>query len=316
MENKVNKDLTIVVPLYNEEDLLDELYERLSITVSNLNLDVEVVLVNDGSKDNSLEKIKWICNSDSKFRFLSLSRNWGHQASILAGIDHAYGKAIVIIDGDLQDPPELIPALYEEYKKGFQVVYAKRKLREGESWFKLWTAKLFYRILRSITSIEIPLDTGDFRIISRRVAMHLVGLQERNQFIRGQIAWLGFKTSFIEYDREKRFKGTTKFSLRKMIKLAVDGITGFSNFPLRLATFLGFFFTVIAFLLILYALYSKYILDRVATGWTSLMVSTMLIGGIQLLCVGIIGEYLSRVGLDVKQRPNYIVEENSEDFGD
>jgi len=211
----------------------------------------------------------------------------------------------------LQDPPELISALYDKYKEGFNVVYAKRKLRKGESFFKKFTAKLFYKIIKRITSIDIPVDTGDFRLISRKVALHLKDLDEKNKFIRGQIAWLGFKQTHVEFDRQERQAGETKFSLRKMFNFALDGITSFSNLPLQLASLMGLFFSVFAFLIIIYSLYSKYILEQVVTGWTSLMVSTMFIGGVQLLCIGIIGEYISRIGNDIKKRPHYIIEETN-----
>ena len=231
----------------------------------------------------------------------------------MAGIVHARGNAISLIDGDLQDPPELIPELYKKMQEGFHVVYAKRKSREGENFVKKFTAKIFYRLLKKITSVDIPVDTGDFRIFSRQVAKELIAMDEKNKFLRGQIAWLGFKQTFVEYERKSREQGETKFTFRRMLRFAFDGITSFSNFPLQIATFLGFLFSFVAFFLILYALYSKFVMHQVVTGWTSIMVSTMFLGGIQLLCIGIIGEYISRIGTEVKKRPSFIIEESNID---
>jgi dolichol-phosphate mannosyltransferase len=229
----------------------------------------------------------------------------------MAGIIKSRGNAVVLIDGDLQDPPELIRDLYAEYKKGNKVVNAKRIQRIGETWFKKATANMFYRTLKKITSFDIPLDTGDFRLISREVVNHLISMGESSKFLRGQIAWLGFRQTSVEFERQERKAGKTKYTLRKMLRFAMDGITSFSNFPLQIATFLGFLFSVIAFFIILYALYSKFILEEVVTGWTSIMISSMFIGGVQLLCIGIIGEYISRISADVKKRPSYVIEETN-----
>ncbi len=304
-------DLSIVIPLYNEETNFPVLYERVKKSVEHITNNYEVIYINDGSYDNTYNLLKEYSANDEKLKYISFSRNFGHQNAIFAGIKHAKGDAIVIMDGDLQDPPELISELYAKFKQGFQVVYAKRKSREGESVFKKFTAKVFYRIIKKITSVDIPVDTGDFRLISDKVANELVKLEEKNKFIRGQIAWLGFKQTFVEFDRQERYAGVTKFSIRKMLSFAFDGITSFSNIPLQIATFMGLFFSFIAFLIILYALYSKYILNQVVTGWTSLMISSMFLGGIQLLCIGIIGEYISRIGNDVKKRPPFIVDESN-----
>ncbi|HLO91030.1 MAG TPA: glycosyltransferase family 2 protein [Lentimicrobium sp.] len=303
--------LSIVVPLFNEELTVHEMVKRLHLSCSKVTKSYELVLVNDGSADNTLASLKELAANDPMIRYVSFSRNFGHQNAVLAGIAHAKGDAIVLIDGDLQDPPELIPDMYNKYLEGYKVVYARRIQRRGETAFKKATAKAFYKILKKITNFNIPVDTGDFRLISREVADHLLNMNESSKFLRGQIAWLGFRQTGIEFQRDERKAGKTKYTLKKMMKLALDGITSFSNFPLQIATFLGFIFSFFAFLIILYALYSKFILHEVVTGWTSLMISSMFIGGIQLLCIGIIGEYISRISNDVKKRPPYIVEETN-----
>lgn len=309
--NRKGTVLTVVIPLFNEEAIFPELLKRLKKSVDSITDNYHLLFVNDGSVDRTLDLLKSNAAQDQHVKYISFSRNFGHQNAIMAGITHAKGDAIVIIDGDLQDPPEIIPALYNRYKEGFHVVYAKRASRKGESFFKKFTAKFFYRSLKKITSIEIPLDTGDFRIISKEVAECLKEMEEKNKFLRGQISWLGFKQTFIEYDRDERQKGETKFTIKKMLKFAFDGITSFSNFPLQIASFLGFFFSIVAFIVIVYAVYSKYILHQVVTGWTSIMISTLFLGGIQLLCIGIIGEYISRIATDVKKRPSFVVEETN-----
>lgn len=293
---------------------MPELYKRASSVMKGTGLDCELVLVNDGSADRTLEMVKELAATDSRVRYVSFSRNFGHQSAISAGMSAARGEAIVTMDGDLQDPPELVMEMYQRFKEGFKVVYAKRKNREGEGFFKKFTAKVFYRLLKAITSVDIPLDTGDFRLISNDVARQLDRMPETNKFLRGQIAWLGFKQIGVEYDRPDRLHGETKYTLRKMVRLAFNGITSFSDFPLRIASVMGFLFSGVAFLVILYALWSKFVWDEAVTGWTSLMIGIMFIGGIQLLCIGVIGEYLSRVGSDVRKRPDYIIEEkNTED---
>lgn len=311
MEEKISIDLSIVIPLYNEETNFPVLYDRVKKSVEIVTDNYEIIYVNDGSFDNTFNLLKDYSANDNNLKYISFSRNFGHQNAIFAGIKYAKGTAIIVMDGDLQDPPELIPDLFAKYQEGYHVVYAKRKVRKGESVFKKFTAKAFYRIIKKITSVDIPLDTGDFRLISDKVANELVKLDEKNKFIRGQIAWLGFRQTFVEFDRQERHSGVTKFSIRKMMSFAFDGITSFSNVPLQIATFMGLCFSFVAFLIILYALYSKFILNQVVTGWTSLMISSMFLGGIQLLCIGIIGEYISRIGNDVKKRPSFIVEETN-----
>jgi len=306
----MNPQISVILPIYNEESTIPILFQRLD-KVLNQFQSFEVIFVNDGSTDQSLLLIKQICEKHSNYKFISFSRNFGHQKALLAGIRNCKGDTVVIMDSDLQDPPECIPLLYEKLMQGFDWVYAKRKQRKGETFFKKFTAKLFYRVLNWLSPIEIPLDTGDFRIMSRKFVDSLKNMPEKNVFLRGQIAWLGFKKSFILYERDPRFAGKTKFSLKKLFWFAWNGITSFSNFPLQIASFLGIIFSLVAFFIMLYALYSKYVLNQVVTGWTSIMVSTMFIGGIQLLCVGIIGEYISRIANEVRNRPDYIIEETN-----
>lgn len=306
-------DLSIVVPIYNEEGNLPTLYERLKKTAESVSPNHEIIFVHDGGKDGSVAIIKHLAAIDSNVKYIDFSRNFGHQIAISAGMDKATGKAVAIIDGDLQDPPELIRELYHKLQEGYEVVYAKRKKRDGESWFKLITAKWFYRILSRITSVNIPVDTGDFRIVDHKIIRILKQMPEKNKFIRGQIAWIGFRQTYLEYDRDERLHGETKYTIRKMLRLALDGITSFSTFPLKVATFSGFLVSGIAFVVILYALYSKFFLgqDQVASGWASIMISVLFIGGVQLIGIGIIGEYIGRVSDNVKNRPLYIVKETN-----
>ncbi len=308
---KSNIKISVVVPIYNEEKIIAQLYERLINTVSKLTNEYEIIFVNDCSKDNSLTKLQDLAKINKKLKYLSFSKNFGHQIAITAGLYHSNGNAVIIIDGDLQDPPELITELYKKYKEGYKVVYAKRRIRKGETSFKRFTAKLFCRILSKITLTDIPIDTGDFRLIDRIIVEQLKKMPESNKFLRGQIAWMGFKQTFVEFDREKRRFGKTGYSLSKMLKFAMDGITSFSNFPLKLVLFAGILVSLIAFFIILYALHSKFILKEAISGWTSIIISTMFIGGIQLLSIGIIGEYISRINIDVKKRPLFIIEDSN-----
>lgn len=306
-------EMSIVVPVFNEEEILGELLSRIQAAVAFLTLGVEIIFVNDGSTDKSLSIIQEFAKQNKEVKFLSFSRNFGHQVAIMAGIDYAKGNTVITIDGDLQDPPELISQLYDKYTEGYKVVYAKRTSRKGEGYLKKLTARFFYRILKKITAIDIPLDTGDFRLIARPVVESLKSMRETNKFLRGQIAWVGYKQTFVTYDRDERKSGVTKYTYRKMARLAADGITSFSNLPLQLAIMLGFIFSIVAFLIILYALYAKFVLHQAVTGWTSLIISTMFIGSVQLLCLGIIGEYISRIASDARKRPLYIIEESEMD---
>lgn len=304
-------DISVVIPVFNEESNLPVLYERLVNSVTSISNDYELIFVNDGSKDNSLNIIKELSLKNPQVKYIDFSKNFGHQLAVFAGLENAKGDTIVIIDADLQDPPELIKELYSKMKEGYDVVYAQREQRVGESWHKLMTAKLFYRFINRLSEVSIPLDTGDFRIISKKINDIIVSMPERNKFLRGQIAWAGFNQTFVSYNREERYAGKTNYSYSKMFSFAFDGITAFSNLPLRLATYLGFAVSLISFFFILYTLYQKYFKHDVVQGWSSLMVSILFIGGVQLICLGIIGEYLGRIMDNVKQRPLYIVRESN-----
>lgn len=309
----INKqiDISVIIPICNEEQIIPELYERLHKTVVQISEHYELIFVNDGSEDYSLLELIKLSEQDERVFYINFSRNFGHQIAVTAGLDACKGKAVVVIDGDLQDPPELITDLYAKYKEGYEVVYAKRAERKGESFFKKSTAKLFYRVLKRITSINIPIDTGDFRLIDQKVVHYLKQMSEQNKFLRGQIAWLGFRQTQVLFNRDKRKYGKTGYSLSKMLHFAMDGITGFSDKPLQLVTKLGFTISFISFVIILYAVYSYFILDRTITGWTSLIISSMFIGGVQLISIGIIGEYISRINKNVLKRPMYIVEKSN-----
>ena len=310
-KSKQEIDISVIIPIYNEQQVINELYSRLQKTVSGITEDYELIFVNDGSKDHSLLELLKLAEQDHRVFYINLSRNFGHQIAITAGLDACKGKAVVIIDGDLQDPPELIGDLFKKHQEGYEVVYAKRNERKGESIFKKVTAKLFYRLLRQITSIDIPMDTGDFRLIDKKVVHYLKQMPEQNKFLRGQIAWLGFKQTEVLFDREKRKYGKTAYSLGKMFQFAMDGITSFSDKPLKLVTKLGFAISFISFVIILYAIYSHFILNRTIAGWTSLIISSMFIGGVQLISIGIIGEYISRINKNVLKRPLYIIEKSN-----
>ncbi|MCS7027676.1 MAG: glycosyltransferase family 2 protein [Bacteroidia bacterium] len=305
----IDKKLSVVIPIYNEEPNIEVLYQRLSQVLQAVPYQWELIFVNDGSKDASGFLVKQLRQKDRRVKYIEFSRNFGHQVAVTAGINHAFGDMVVIIDADLQDPPELILEMIKKWEEGYEVVYAKRKKRKGETWFKLFTAKLFYRLLRKITNFDIPLDTGDFRLIDKKVAENLRNMPERSRFIRGMVAWSGFRTIGIEYERHERYAGETKYPFRKMLRFAIDGITSFSYFPLQLASYLGIFFSGISFMAIIVVLYLYFFTDKTIHGWTSTILAVLFIGGIQLFTLGIIGEYLARIGTDVKQRPIYIIRE-------
>ncbi|TGM12417.1 glycosyltransferase [Leptospira selangorensis] len=307
--------LSLVIPVYNEEKTIPELVKRLRGLLTILKEkhrfgkeDTEILFVNDGSRDGTFDVLKKFCESEPGFFLLNLSRNYGHQLAITAGIDTARGETVAVMDGDLQDPPEFVADLYAKMSEGYDVVYARRKKREGESFFKLITAHVFYRILKKLTRFEIPIDTGDFRIMSRRVTNVLVSMKEQHRYIRGLIAWIGFRQTGLEYDRDERFDGETKFSVSKMLKFALDGITSFSSAPLKFSSYLGFTSAFFGALYTIYILYLKLFTDNTIQGWTSVMIVALVLGGIQLIALGMIGEYLSRVHDQSKNRPLYVIE--------
>ncbi|MEN9370108.1 MAG: putative b-glycosyltransferase, Glycosyltransferase Family 2 protein [Bacteroidota bacterium] len=303
--------LSIVIPIYNEEGNIDSLINRLRTVIAKMNITCEYIFVNDGSKDRSIQLIKNLALADPSVKYIDFSRNFGHQIAVSAGLDLAAGNRVAIIDADLQDPPELIIDMFAKMDEGFEVVYAKRKHRVGESWLKKFTAKVFYRILKSITSVKIPVDTGDFRIIDRKVVDVLKQMPEHNKFLRGQISWIGFNQTYVTYDRDVRQSGSTGYTYKKMIRLALDGITSFSNFPLKVASICGFVVSGIAFLVMIYALYARYITKDYVEGWTSTIISVLFLGGIQLISIGIIGEYISRLSENARNRPLYIINETN-----
>ena len=304
-------DLSIVVPVFNEYQIIDRLVERLVNSANGIGVDYEIIFVNDGCRDGSLQKLLEACAANPKLRFVSFSRNFGHQMAITAGMDYSIGDAIVTIDGDLQDPPELIPDLYKAYKEGNKVVYAKRLKRKGEPWLRLWAIKSFYKALARITSFEMPQNVGDFRLISRDVLVHLQKMKEHDKYIRGQIAWMGYKSAYVTYERDERVAGESKYPFKKLVQLAFNGITGFSDWPLKMATKLGFIVCIASFLLIVYALWSYFFKSEQVPGWASLIVSITFLGGVQLLSLGVIGEYISRINNNVRDRPPYIIDQTN-----
>ncbi|WP_375434656.1 glycosyltransferase family 2 protein [uncultured Hymenobacter sp.] len=304
-------DLSVVIPIYNEEENIPSLHKRLREVIDPMELTYEFIFVNDGSRDRSLALVQDLALRDERVRYIDFSRNFGHQIAVTAGLDLSVGEAVVIIDADLQDPPELIVPLYQKLHQGYEVVYAKRRSRKGESAAKKFTAKLFYRLLASITHISIPVDTGDFRIISRKVVDALKLMPEQSKFIRGQISWIGYRQTYVEYDRAERAGGETGYTYSKMIRLALDGITGFSDAPLKAATISGFVVSGVAFLVLLYTLYARFVTGEYEPGWPSLMMSILFLGGVQLISVGIIGEYIARLSANVRQRPLYIISDTN-----
>lgn len=301
--------ISIVLPVFNEAQTLPVLHARLAGVMRRLGESYELVFVNDGSRDGSLELLKRLAAEDANSKVISLSRNFGHQMAITCGLDRAHGAAVIVMDADLQDPPELIPMLIEKWREGYDVVYAIREQRQGESLFKRATAALFYRLIRKLSRIEIPADTGDFRLLSRRAVEALRTTTERNRFVRGLVGWIGYRQTGVRFVREERAAGETKYPFRKMLKFAIDGITSFSFVPLQMATYCGFLISGVSFLYIVYAVLQKLLTDRPVTGWTSLIVAMLFLGGVQLITLGVIGEYVGRIYEEVKQRPLYLVDE-------
>ena len=300
---------SIVAPVFNEEEGLREFYRRTSAVLNNLDGASELVLVFDGSRDRSPEIGRELRAQDPRLRLISFSRNFGHQVAITAGIDYAEGDAVVIIDSDLQDPPEVIPELIAKWKEGYQVVYAQRQRRKGETFFRLFTASLFYRLIRRLASIDIPADTGDFRLIDRQVVLTMRQMREHHRFMRGLSVWVGFKQTGIRYERQERFAGTTQYPLQKMVRFAADAITGFSYAPLQLATTLGFWVSILALLAIPVVAVLRLNGNDAFHGQATTLIAVLFLGGVQLIFLGILGEYLGRIYDEVKDRPLYIATE-------
>lgn len=301
--------LSVVVPMYNEEQGASECVKRLKEVLSQMGCRYEMLFVNDGSRDRTLPILKDERTREPNMKVIDLSRNFGHQLAITAGIDYAEGDAVIIIDGDLQDPPELFPELVAKWQEGFDVVHAKRRKRTGETTFKLLTAKLYYRLISEIAHVDIPTDVGDFRLMSRKAVDALKQLREKHRYVRGMVAWLGFPQATVLYDRSARYAGVTKYSLGRMISFSWIGLTSFSIVPLRLATLCGLLSAVVGFLYGIYALIVKFYYQTAIVGWTSLVILVLLLGGIQLICLGIIGEYVGKLYEESKQRPLYLINE-------
>ncbi|MEQ8199543.1 MAG: glycosyltransferase family 2 protein [Clostridiaceae bacterium] len=304
-----NKLISVVVPMYFEQDVAEECYSRLKKTVEENNINYEFIFINDGSTDRTLEILKKIGNVDKNVKIIDFARNFGHQVAVTAGIFHAKGDAVVLIDADLQDPPELIVDMIHKWQEGYDVVYGKRAKRKGESAFKLITAKYFYKFLEAMSEIKIPKDTGDFRLMDRKVVEAFKMMPERNRFIRGMVSWIGFKQTFIEYQRDERYAGETKYPLKKMIRFAADGIISFSSKPLKLVTDLGIITILVSFALLIYIIFEKLFLKSTIEGWASIMVGITFFSGIQIFSLGIIGSYISRIYDESKNRPLYFIKE-------
>lgn len=301
--------LSIVIPIYNEEDSLPELYRRLCSSLSIAEIaDYEIIFVSDASTDMSMKIILALHKADPRVKVIELSRNFGHQMAQTAGIDHATGKAVILMDGDLQDPPEILTGMIEKWKGGWDVVYGVRKSRQ-EGISKRVMYKLFYRILHYVSNINIPIDSGDFALMDRKIIDLFKAMPERSRFIRGLRAWVGFKQTPLEYERDKRFAGDVKYTWYKLTKLAIDGMLSFSTLPLKIVSFIGFLVSVLSFLGIATVLYLRLFTDRAIPGWTATVIPVLFLSGIQLLSVGILGEYIARIFDEVKQRPHYIIKD-------
>ena len=304
------KKISVIIPMYYEEEVANECYKRMTDVLSKIqNYDYEIICVNDGSKDKTLPILEEIASKDKKLKVISFARNFGHQCAVTAGLKYVTGDCAVIIDADLQDPPELIPEMLKLWEEGNEVIYGKRKTRDGESAFKLLTAKMFYKILNALSDVEIPKDTGDFRLVDRKVVDVMNSMPEHNKFLRGLWGWIGFKQVAYEYERKERFAGKTKYPLKKMLKLASDGIISFSTKPLKMVGGLGILSIFISFLILVYSVLSFiFKWNNLTSGWASIMVAITFFAGVQLLSIWIMSEYLGRIYDESKSRPQYIID--------
>jgi len=305
----MTKLISIIVPVYNEEELINSTINRLQSEVNDWSYNHEIIYVNDGSKDSTLAILKKAAEKDTKIKIIDFSKNYGHQMAFTAGLDYAVGDAVIVIDGDLQDPPHVMNQFIDKWEEGYDVVYGKRLKRKGESFFKLITAKIFYKIIDFLSDTKIPQDVGDFRLMDRKVVDEFKLMRERHRFIRGMVSWMGFKQCAVNYDRDKRMAGETKYPINKMIKFAMDGIFSFSIVPIKASMWLGIFTIILSFIGIIYSLISRIFTDNWVTGWTAIIISTLFIGGIQLFSIGILGNYVGRTFEEIKGRPLYIVDE-------
>jgi len=304
------KKISILIPAYNEEAVLEQLYQRLgTLANNNKTYDFEFLFINDGSRDKTLDIIKDLAEKDNRIAYVNLSRNFGKEIAMAAGFDYVTGDATVVIDADLQDPPELIPKMIKFWEDGYDDVYAKRLSRDGESWFKKFSSQMFYRILQKTTNIPIQVDTGDFRLLDRRCVEALKQIRESQRYTKGMFSWIGYKKKEITYNRDQRAAGTTKWNYRKLFNFAIDGITSFTTAPLRISTVLGFIVSFVAFIFIIVVVLKTIIFSDPVAGYPSLMAVILFLGGLQLLSLGIIGEYIGRIFNETKGRPLYFVEE-------
>jgi dolichol-phosphate mannosyltransferase len=301
--------VSLVVPVFNESAVIGAFYERATRAMQALEeMDYEIIFIDDGSRDDSFQQLSAFAAADRHIRVLKFSRNFGHQIAISAGIDHASGDCVTVIDADLQDPPEVIAEMIAQFRRGFDVVYGVRSDRAGETKIKLATASMFYRLLGRLTNIHIPANVGDFRLMSRRVVDQLKQLREKDRFVRGLVSWVGFKQTGISYKRDARYAGETKYPFRKMLKFSFDGITSFSTLPLKLATWIGSAAAILA-VAYLVSVFVQKAMGYTVEGWATIMVAMLFMGSVQLICLGIIGEYLGRIFNEVKPRPMYVIEE-------
>ena len=304
------KTVTILIPAYNEQAVLAPLYKRLTaLANNNKKYNFEFLFINDGSTDNTLSIIKNYAKTDTRISYVNLSRNFGKEPAMLAGFDYTTGDATVIIDADLQDPPELIPKMISYWEDGYDDVYAKRRSREGESWFKKKSSSIFYKLLQKSTNVDIQVDTGDFRLLDKRAINALREIRESQRYTKGMFSWIGFKKKEITYDRDPRAAGETKWNYPKLVNLAIDGITSFTTAPLRIASFAGMIISLIAFFFIIVIIFKTTFFGDPVAGWSSTMAVILFLGGVQLLSIGVIGEYVGRIFNEVKNRPVYFIEE-------
>ena len=301
---------SLIIPIYNEEETIPELYRRVSDVMDSLDDSVELILINDGSRDRSLNLMRELQERDARVCYISFARNFGHQAAVTAGLNFARGQVIVVLDADLQDPPELIPKMIESWQAGYHVVYAQRTKRKKESWFKRLTAYVFYRLLRRLADVDIPADTGDFCLMDRQVVEVLNSMPERNRYIRGLRAWIGFRQTAVKFERDPRFAGEVKYTFKKSLALAINSLVSFSKIPLRLSTYLGLFSALIALLMALLVLYWRLQQpDSPVTGLATILIAVFFLGSVQLISIGILGEYIGRIYEEVKGRPAYTIAE-------
>ncbi len=304
------KKITILVPAYNEEQVIKKLYDRIIKVIDVIqNYDFEILLVDDGSKDNTLNIIKYYRNIDKRISYINLSRNFGKEVAMVAGLDYSTGDAVVIMDADLQDPPELIPKMIELWEKGYDDIYAKRISRDGETWFKMWSSKLYYKILQKVTRIQLQKDTGDFRLLDRRCVEALKKLRETQRYTKGMFSWIGYNKKEILFNRDPRVAGKTKWNYLRLVDLAIEGITSFTTFPLRLSSFLGVMVSIFSFIYMAIVIVKTLAFGEKIQGYPSLMVVLLFLGGVQLISMGIIGEYVGRIFNETKKRPLYFIDE-------